>query len=78
MAGSTLRPLAADTAKQLNEQAEALWGERRRRTSWVAGGHGAHSGGVARESSRQRRGVGFLSLIGWSPPIRKYILRHGR
>lgn len=29
MAGSTVRPSAADTAKQLNDQAKALWGERR-------------------------------------------------
>ncbi len=29
MAGSILRPSTADIAKQLNEQAKALWGERR-------------------------------------------------
>ena len=29
MAGSTVRPSTADIAKQLNEQAKALWGERR-------------------------------------------------
>ena len=29
MVGSTSRPTVADTAKQLTEQAKALWGEKR-------------------------------------------------